>query len=149
LIRPPGTSSGAKRRFFDAWAFFYDLRFVKRLSYCPVHDAVVRVLRHHEPRNLLDLGCGTGPLHGGSDARFRAPRLWPATSRTECCGRPRSTAAATPSCGAGARPPTATESILPRRSIRFPTGRWPSPNASACSPRVGDGSWQGGMRAVL
>src|SRR5262249_26706694 len=25
-------------------------------------DAVVRVLRHHEPRTLLDLGCGTGLL---------------------------------------------------------------------------------------
>ena len=57
-----GTPSGAKRWFFDAWSLFYDLRLVQRLTYRPVHDAVVRVLRHHEPRSLLDLGCGTGLL---------------------------------------------------------------------------------------
>ena len=55
-------SPGAKRWFFDAWSSFYDLRLVQRLTYRPVHDAVVRVLRHHEPRTLLDLGCGTGLL---------------------------------------------------------------------------------------
>src|SRR5262245_60434107 len=55
-------SPGAKRWFFDVWSSFYDLRLVQRLTYRPVHDAVVRVLRHHEPRALLDLGCGTGLL---------------------------------------------------------------------------------------
>ena len=55
-------SPGAKRWFFDAWSSFYDLRLVQRLTYRPVHDAVVRVLSHHEPSTLLDLGCGTGLL---------------------------------------------------------------------------------------
>src|SRR5262249_49790073 len=54
--------SGARRSFFDAWSLFYDLPLVQRLTYRPVHDAVVRVLHHHEPGKLLDLGCGTGLL---------------------------------------------------------------------------------------
>src|SRR5215470_7445280 len=63
-VSDPSTlpSPGAKRWFFDVWSSFYDLRLVQRLTYRPVHDAVVRVLRHHEPRTLLDLGCGTGLL---------------------------------------------------------------------------------------
>ena len=61
-VRSTAPSPGAKRWFFDAWSSFYDLRLVQRLTYRPVHDAVVRVLRHHEPRTLLDLGCGTGLL---------------------------------------------------------------------------------------
>jgi SAM-dependent methyltransferase len=52
----------AERWFFDAWSVFYDLPFVQRLTYRPVHEAVLRVLRRHEPRELLDLGCGTGLL---------------------------------------------------------------------------------------
>ena len=55
-------SPGAKRWFFDAWSSFYDLWLVQRLTYQPVHDAVVRVLSRHEPRTLLDVGCGTGLL---------------------------------------------------------------------------------------
>jgi ubiquinone/menaquinone biosynthesis C-methylase UbiE len=52
----------AKRWFFDAWSVFYDLPFVQRLTYRPVHEAVLRLLRRHEPCELLDLGCGTGLL---------------------------------------------------------------------------------------
>jgi ubiquinone/menaquinone biosynthesis C-methylase UbiE len=54
--------SGAKRWFFDAWSLFYDLPMVQRLTYRPVHDAVLRALRDTVPRTLLDLGCGTGLL---------------------------------------------------------------------------------------
>jgi len=71
-------SPGAKRWFFDVWSSFYDLRLVQRLTYRPVHDAVVRVLRHHEPRTLLDLGCGTGLLTG------RIRREFPGTSVVGC-----------------------------------------------------------------
>jgi ubiquinone/menaquinone biosynthesis C-methylase UbiE len=52
----------AKRWFFDAWSVFYDLPVVQRLTYRPVHEAVLRVLCRSEPRKLLDLGCGTGLL---------------------------------------------------------------------------------------
>ena len=71
-------SPGAKRWFFDVWSSFYDLRLVQRLTYRPVHDAVVRVLRHHEPRTLLDLGCGTGLL------TRRIRREFPGTSVVGC-----------------------------------------------------------------
>jgi ubiquinone/menaquinone biosynthesis C-methylase UbiE len=54
--------SGAKRWFFDTWSLFYDLPIAQRLTYRPVHDAVLRALRANVPRNLLDLGCGTGLL---------------------------------------------------------------------------------------
>jgi ubiquinone/menaquinone biosynthesis C-methylase UbiE len=53
---------GAKRWFFDAWARFYDLQLVQRLTYRPVHDAVMSALREGVPRKVLDLGCGTGLL---------------------------------------------------------------------------------------
>jgi SAM-dependent methyltransferase len=62
--RAAAGAPGAKRGFFDAWSFFYDLRLVQWLTYRPVHDAVMRLLRQHEPQRLLDLGCGTGLLTG-------------------------------------------------------------------------------------
>jgi SAM-dependent methyltransferase len=52
----------AERWFFDVWSVFYDLPFVQRLTYWPVHEAVLHFLRRHESRELLDLGCGTGLL---------------------------------------------------------------------------------------
>jgi ubiquinone/menaquinone biosynthesis C-methylase UbiE len=54
--------SSAKRWFFDAWSLFYDLPIAQRLTYRPVHDAVLRDLRGAVPRTLLDVGCGTGLL---------------------------------------------------------------------------------------
>jgi ubiquinone/menaquinone biosynthesis C-methylase UbiE len=53
---------GPHRRFFDAWSLFYDLPAVQRLTYRPVHDAVLRALRASAPRRVLDVGCGTGLL---------------------------------------------------------------------------------------
>lgn len=58
MDNPPG----AKRWFFDAWSYIYDVPVVQWLAYRPVHDAVLRVLREDEPRTVLDLGCGTGLL---------------------------------------------------------------------------------------
>ena len=54
--------SSAERWFFDAWSLFYDLPIAQRLTYRPVHDAVLRDLCGAVPRTLLDLGCGTGLL---------------------------------------------------------------------------------------
>lgn len=53
---------GPDRRFFDLWSRFYDLGLVQRLTYRPVHDAVVRALRESPPLRVLDVGCGTGLL---------------------------------------------------------------------------------------
>jgi len=53
---------GAKRWFFDAWSLFYDLPIAQRLTYRPVHDAILRALSAPVPGTLLDLGCGTGLL---------------------------------------------------------------------------------------
>jgi ubiquinone/menaquinone biosynthesis C-methylase UbiE len=53
---------GPDRWFFDLWSWFYDLELVQRATYRPVHDAVLRTLRRHAPRRVLDVGCGTGLL---------------------------------------------------------------------------------------
>jgi ubiquinone/menaquinone biosynthesis C-methylase UbiE len=62
------TPVGPARAFFDLWSLVYDQPLVQRLTYRPVHDGVVEVLRSHRPRRVLDLGCGTGLL----SARLRA-----------------------------------------------------------------------------
>ena len=67
-------SPGAKRWFFDVWSLFYDLTLVQRLTYRPVHNAVLRVLREDAPRNVLDLGCGTGLL--SQRIRHEFPSAW-------------------------------------------------------------------------
>lgn len=48
------------RLFFDLWSLVYDQPVVQRLTYRPVHDAVLEELGIRPPRRLLDLGCGTG-----------------------------------------------------------------------------------------
>jgi ubiquinone/menaquinone biosynthesis C-methylase UbiE len=53
---------GPDRRFFDLWSLFYDLPLVQRLTYRPIHDQVLRLLRATSPHRVLDVGCGTGLL---------------------------------------------------------------------------------------
>jgi len=48
--------------FFDLWSLFYEQPLVQRLTYRPVHDAVVAAVRDICPRRVLDVGCGTGLL---------------------------------------------------------------------------------------
>ena len=55
-------TAGPSRWFFDAWSVFYDLPLLQRLTYRPVQDAVVAVLRSFGVRRVLDVGCGTGLL---------------------------------------------------------------------------------------
>src|SRR5262245_38118981 len=59
---PAAEPAHAERWFFDVWSVFYDQPLVQRLTYRPVHVAVLRALRRREPGALLDLGCGTGLL---------------------------------------------------------------------------------------
>ena len=59
----------------NVWSLFYDLPVVQRLTYRPVHDAIIRVLRDRGTRNLLDLGCGTGLLSQRIVREFPAARL--------------------------------------------------------------------------
>jgi ubiquinone/menaquinone biosynthesis C-methylase UbiE len=54
--------AGPSRWLFDVWSTFYDLPIVQRLTYRPVQDAVVDLLRATRPRHVLDVGCGTGLL---------------------------------------------------------------------------------------
>jgi ubiquinone/menaquinone biosynthesis C-methylase UbiE len=53
---------GPSRWFFDAWSFIYDLPFVQRATYRPVHNAVLPALHAAHTRRVLDIGCGTGQL---------------------------------------------------------------------------------------
>jgi SAM-dependent methyltransferase len=53
---------GPHRVFFDLWSLVYDAPGVQRVTYRPVHDAVVRALRADPPARILDVGCGTGRL---------------------------------------------------------------------------------------
>src|SRR4029453_6590009 len=70
---PMDTPPGAKRWFFDAWSRLYDLPVVQWLTYRPVHDAVLHVLREDQPRTGLDRGCGTGLL--SQRIRRELPRI--------------------------------------------------------------------------
>lgn len=59
---PPTDTAGPGRRFFDAWARFYDLSWIQRTVYRVPHDAVMGELRRAPCARLLDVGCGTGQL---------------------------------------------------------------------------------------
>lgn len=51
------------QRFFDLWARVYDARAPQKLTYGPVHDSVCAALaQRRTPRDVLDVGCGTGIL---------------------------------------------------------------------------------------
>ncbi len=64
------TAVGPSRWFFDLWSQVYDLSWVQRAAYWPVHEAVIESLREHTPKRLLDVGCGTGQLGGRISATF-------------------------------------------------------------------------------
>lgn len=53
---------GPHRGFFDLWSRFYDAPLVQRLTYRPVHEAVLGELRDGIGGRVLDVGCGTGLL---------------------------------------------------------------------------------------
>jgi ubiquinone/menaquinone biosynthesis C-methylase UbiE len=53
---------GPDRRLFDLWSLFYDVPLVQRLTYRPIHEEVLRLLRATPPHRILDVGCGTGLL---------------------------------------------------------------------------------------
>lgn len=53
---------GPDRRLFDLWSLFYDVPLVQRLTYRPIHEEVLRLLRATAPQHVLDVGCGTGLL---------------------------------------------------------------------------------------
>lgn len=69
------TNRGPARRFFDLWSLVYDQTIVQRLTYRPVHDAVVEHLRRSRPRSVLDLGCGTGLLSERLGAELAGARI--------------------------------------------------------------------------
>ena len=47
---------------FDRWSATYDLPGLQRLTYRPIHDAVLGRLEGVTPSSVVDLGCGTGQL---------------------------------------------------------------------------------------
>ncbi len=61
-MTPPTSPPGPTTSLFDVWSRFYDLDVVQRLTYRPVHDAIVHALTDAPPARLLDVACGTGLL---------------------------------------------------------------------------------------
>ena len=47
---------------FDRWSATYDSPTLQRLTYRPIHDAVLRRIDGSSPSTVLDLGCGTGQM---------------------------------------------------------------------------------------
>jgi ubiquinone/menaquinone biosynthesis C-methylase UbiE len=50
------------RSLFDVWSRVYDWPPIQRVSYRPVHDAVIQALPARPSLQVLDVGCGTGLL---------------------------------------------------------------------------------------
>ncbi len=47
---------------FDRWSATYDRPGFQRLTYRPIHDAVLERIENTAPSTVVDLGCGTGQL---------------------------------------------------------------------------------------
>lgn len=58
------------RSLFDRWAPGYDHPTFQRLTYRPVHDAVLARLSGTDPAVVVDLGCGTGQMTSRLTERF-------------------------------------------------------------------------------
>ena len=67
------STPGAKRWFFDGWSRIYDFELVQRMTYRPLHDAVMQEMRGRRPRRVLDIGCGTGQLTTRISTELRKP----------------------------------------------------------------------------
>ncbi len=67
--------SGARPRLFDVWSLVYDQRWFQRLTFGPIHNAVLSTLRRFEPPRVLDVGCGTGRLASRIGRELRETRV--------------------------------------------------------------------------
>ena len=63
--------------FFDLWAPSYDRCFLQKVMYEPVHDAVLNAFSAAgwPPRDVVDVGCGTGRLLEAAGQRWSRARL--------------------------------------------------------------------------
>ncbi len=64
-------------RFFDRWARSYDRSLLQRVLFEPVHDAALDAFSAAggPPREVVDVGCGTGRLLEAAGRRWSGARL--------------------------------------------------------------------------
>lgn len=70
-------NSDVKR--FDRWAATYDRSIMQRLFFGPVHRKMLDLVAHevatNQPRNIIDVGCGTGRLLRAASIRWPEAQL--------------------------------------------------------------------------
>jgi len=70
-------NSDVKR--FDRWAATYDRSIMQRLFFGPVHTIMLDLVAHevapNPPRNIIDVGCGTGRLLRAASIRWPETQL--------------------------------------------------------------------------
>ena len=81
----PAMAANPGQERFNRWAHSYDRSILQRLLFEPVHDAVLGAFSEASvpPRDVLDVGCGTGRLLEAAARRWNSARFTGVDSSAE------------------------------------------------------------------